>query len=87
MGTRSISRTYVLTNIVVMGDKSDAIVWAQDFSVDTGAGAEPPIEAGEFLNRACVRKFDSMARFTEFLQDAGAIVDKCLVVSREGKRE
>lgn len=83
MGTRSISRTYVLTSIVVMaGAQSDAVVWAQDFSVDTNAGDEPPIEAGDFLNRGCVRKFNSMFDFTAFLQDAGAVVEKCLVVQR-----
>lgn len=76
-----MTRTYSTTNIVI--DAVRGWVWAEDFAHDTFAGiqANPFLDrAGTFIDKAHAHAFESMATFTDWLQEMGAVVDQCTIL-------
>lgn len=79
------TRTYATCDVVIHGIayEDDYVIYAQDFSFDTkknkiDIGLHPVVKM--HLDGDHVRIFDSMNKFTMWLFEIGAVVDKCWFV-------
>lgn len=72
-----VTKTFATTNIVIM---PDGAVYAEDHSFDSSRDVVSN-RLGPFLKENHVRFFPHMRGFTEWLQEVGAIVDRCTILS------
>jgi len=71
-----VTHTYSTTNIVMLCDNNKTRIYAEDYSFDTAV--KLPTFVARQLTPEHVRMFTTMREFTEWLQEVGAIVDKCV---------
>lgn len=89
-----MTRTFSTTNIVIHADSH--VIGAEDFSYDTPeewSGSSFGLRAASFIDVAHMRLFVddnelngdplcAMRKFTAWLHEAGAIVDKCHILGK-----